>query len=104
MTQHFVTCTAVEKHNKLHDRLTSDSNDSHFQKIMSIFVNSHLKRQQIRSIYHIKMIFVLDSIDFKSYVSPCTSFQKISCCQLPHCDWLREVLTITVSVGILVIG
>ena len=81
---------AVEKHNKLHD--LSDSN-GHFQKIMSIFVNSHLKRQQIRSIYHIKTIFVLDSIDFKSYVSPCTSFQKISCCQLPHCDWLREVLT-----------
>ena len=80
----------VEKHNKLHD--LSDSN-GHFQKIMSIFVNSHLKRQQIRSINHIKTIFVLDSIDFKSYVSPCTSFQKSSCCQLPHCDWLREVLT-----------
>ena len=82
----------VEKHNKLHD--LSDSN-GHFQKIMSIFLNSHLKRQQIRSIYHIKTIykFVFDSIDFKSYVSPCTSFQKISCCQLPHCDWLREVLT-----------
>ena len=69
-----------------------DSN-GHFQKIMSIFFNSHLKRQQIRSTYHIKTIFVLDSIDFKSYVSPCTSFQKISCCQLPHCDWLREILT-----------
>ena len=80
----------VEKNNKLHDM--SDLNGN-FQKIMSIFVNSHLKRQQIRSIYHIKTIFVLDSIDFKSYVSPCTSFQKISCCQLPHCDWLREVLT-----------
>ena len=40
----------VEKHNKLHD--LSDSN-GHFQK-MSISFNSHHKRQQIRSIYHIK--------------------------------------------------
>ena len=60
---------------------------------MSISFNSHLKRQHIRSIYHIKAIFVWDSIDFKSYVSTCTSFQKISCCQLPHCDWLRDVFT-----------
>ena len=37
----------VEKHNKLHDM--SDSS-GHFQKIMSIYFNSHLKRQQIRSI------------------------------------------------------
>ena len=82
----------VEKHNKLHD--LSDSN-GHFQKIMSISINSHIKRQQIRCIYHMKTIFVLDSIDFKSYVLPCTctSFPKSSCCQLPHCDWLREVLT-----------
>ena len=75
----------VEKHNKLHD--LSDSN-GHFQKMMSISINSHIKRQQIHSIYHMKTIFVLHSIDFKSYVSP-----KSSCCQLPHCDWLREVLT-----------
>ena len=64
----------VEKHNKLHD--LSDSN-GHFQKIMSISINSHIKRQQIRSIYHMKTIFVLDSIDFKSNVSPCTSFRKV---------------------------
>ena len=80
----------VEKHNKLHD--LSGSN-GHFQKIMSMSFNSHLKRQEILSIYHIKTIFVWDSIDFNSYVSTCTSFPKISCCQLPHCDWLREVLT-----------
>ena len=133
MPRNFVTC---RKHYKLHDM--SDSN-GHFQKIMPISFNSHLNRQQIRSIYHIKTIFVWDSIDFKSYVSTCTSFQKISCCQLPshgtcstcahhrryqnfqswtrarysgyqlpHCDWLREVLShywqpITVSVGILVV-
>ena len=40
----------IEKHNKLHD--LSDSN-GHFQKIMSISFNSHIKGQQIRSIYHI---------------------------------------------------
>ena len=54
----------VEKHNKWHD--LSDSN-GHFQKIMSISFNSRLKRQQIRSIYHIKTIFILDSIDFKNH-------------------------------------
>ena len=52
----------VEKHNKLHD--LSDSN-GHSQRIMSISFNCHIKRQKIRSIYHIKTIFVLDSIDFK---------------------------------------
>ena len=41
----------AEKHNKLYD--LSDSN-GHFKKIMSISFNYHLKRQQIRSIYHIK--------------------------------------------------
>ena len=70
----------VEKHNKLHD--LSDSN-GHFQKLMLISFNSHLNRQQIRSIYHIKTIVVLNSIDVKSYVSTCTSFPKISCYQLP---------------------
>ena len=74
----------VEKHNKLHD--LSDSN-CHFQKIMSISFNSRLKTKDnkfIRSIYHIKTILVLDSIDFKSYVSACTSFPKILCYQLPR--------------------
>ena len=83
----------VAKHNKLHD--LSDSN-GHFQNILSIYFNSHLKRQQLRSIYHIKTIVVLDSIDFKSCVSLCTTFPNISCYQLPgyhDCAWLRAVLT-----------
>ena len=62
---------------------------------MSISFNSHLKRQQIHSIYHIKTIFVLASIDFKSCVSLFTTFPEISGyhCSYHGCDWLREVLT-----------
>ena len=81
-----------------------DSN-GHFQKIMSISFNSHLKRQQIRSIYYIKTIFVLDSIDFNSYV--------LTCRYIFLEDFLLPVTTVigwekywqpnTVSVGILVV-
>ena len=58
-------CMALRKSGvgvkKCCERLCSNG---HFQKIMSISFNSRLKGQQIRSIYHIKTIFVLDSIDW----------------------------------------
>ena len=81
----------LEKHNKLHD--LSDSND-HFQNTMSISFNSHLKRQQICSICHIKTIFVLDSIDFKSYVSTSAAeFRKY--CKRLHVDLYTKHKTFT---------
>ena len=83
----------VEKHNKLHD--LSDSN-GHFQKIMSISFNSHLKRQQIRSIYHIKTIFVRDSIVhlFRKFLV--ASYHTVI-------GWEKYLQPITLSVGILVV-
>ena len=75
----------VEKRNKLHD--LSDSN-GHFQKIMSIslILTSQDNKYVPFTILKRYIVFVLDLINFKSYVSTCTSFPKISCCQLPHCD------------------
>ena len=93
----------VEKHNKLHDM--SDSN-GHFQKIMSISINSHLKRQQICSIYHINNDICLGFNRFQfirfalyifleKFLLPATTL------------WLVErsidSQSITVSVGILVV-
>ena len=64
----------------------------------------HPKRQQIRSIDHIKTIFVLDSIDIKSYVSPVRLF-RIFLVASYHTviGWEKYWQTITVSVGILVV-